>query len=205
MIRSWPAIVLSLLLCFFIASSANAVVLNFDDLAGGTDLKNTFYQGVYFTTSATQVRVYVDNESGGGASSLHNSISTTAVEYWMGTIKVVFPVLANYVKVTGGDQGGDVDSFTLALYDSSDSLITSANTGVFGGNPSSTNGYYGDVASLELSANNIAYALLTPTSPSGLGITFDDLTYTPVPLPGTLLLLGSGLLGLGGWRRFRKG
>jgi hypothetical protein len=27
----------------------------------------------------------------------------------------------------------------------------------------------------------------------------------PTPLPGTLLLLGSGLLGLAGWRRFRKG
>ena len=28
---------------------------------------------------------------------------------------------------------------------------------------------------------------------------------TPVPLPPALLLFGSGLLGLGGWRRFRKG
>jgi hypothetical protein len=27
---------------------------------------------------------------------------------------------------------------------------------------------------------------------------------SPVPVPATLLLLGSGLLGLGGWRRFRK-
>jgi hypothetical protein len=27
----------------------------------------------------------------------------------------------------------------------------------------------------------------------------------PIPLPPTVLLLGSGLLGLGGWRRFRKG
>jgi hypothetical protein len=26
----------------------------------------------------------------------------------------------------------------------------------------------------------------------------------PAPLPGTLVLMGSGLLGLGGWRRFRK-
>jgi hypothetical protein len=26
-----------------------------------------------------------------------------------------------------------------------------------------------------------------------------------IPVPPTLLLLGSGLLGLGGWRRFRKG
>ena len=28
---------------------------------------------------------------------------------------------------------------------------------------------------------------------------------TEVPLPSTVLLLGSGLLGLAGWRRFRKG
>ena len=28
---------------------------------------------------------------------------------------------------------------------------------------------------------------------------------SPVPLPGAIWLLGSGLLGLGGWRRFRKG
>jgi hypothetical protein len=30
-------------------------------------------------------------------------------------------------------------------------------------------------------------------------------TCSPVPVPPTLLLMGSGLLGLGGWRKFRKG
>jgi hypothetical protein len=34
---------------------------------------------------------------------------------------------------------------------------------------------------------------------------FDDVSMNPVPLPPTVLLLGSGLLGLGTWRRFRKG
>ncbi len=32
----------------------------------------------------------------------------------------------------------------------------------------------------------------------------ESITVTTVPLPATLLLFGSGLLGLGGWRRFRK-
>jgi hypothetical protein len=198
--ENWRSIGLSFLLTLVMASSANAVVLNFDDLAGGTNLKNTFYQGVYFTTSSTKLYVAVDNESGVGCSSLHNSIGTSP-DLSMGTIKVVFPVLANYVKVTGGDAGGDLDSFSLEVYDSSNLLINSATTGVFGGNSLSNNGYYGDVANLELAATNIAYALLIPTSPSGFGITFDDLTYNAVPLPGTLLMVSSGFLSLVGLRR----
>ena len=33
----------------------------------------------------------------------------------------------------------------------------------------------------------------------------DDVNVSEVPLPGAMVLLGSGLLGLVGWRRFRKG
>jgi hypothetical protein len=36
-------------------------------------------------------------------------------------------------------------------------------------------------------------------------VSLDVVLPAPVPLPPTLLLLGSGLLGLAGWRRFRKG
>lgn len=41
--------------------------------------------------------------------------------------------------------------------------------------------------------------------PFGASFTMDDLSATPVPEPGTLLLLGSGLLGMAGYgvRRFR--
>lgn len=36
-------------------------------------------------------------------------------------------------------------------------------------------------------------------------IGYEAIMTSPVPLPPTMLLLGSGLLGLGAWRRFRKG
>jgi hypothetical protein len=39
---------------------------------------------------------------------------------------------------------------------------------------------------------------------TGLGIRIYDNSCPPVPLPSAVWLLGSGLLGLGGWRRFRK-
>jgi hypothetical protein len=42
---------------------------------------------------------------------------------------------------------------------------------------------------------------ITSQASGTLMITYE---YTPVPLPGTFVLLGSGLLGLVGWRRFRK-
>jgi hypothetical protein len=200
--RNWRIIGLSLLLGLFIASSANAVVLNFDDLTPGTDLKGTYYQGVYFTAPhAASIFVYADNQEGLGCSSLHNSISTTQSEIYMGGIKVVFPVPVSYVKVTAGDAGADEDSFALFVYDAADNLLNSASAGIFGGNALNyTNEYYVDEASLELTANNIAWAWMIPTSPSGLGLSFDDLTYIPVPLPGTLLLVSSGLLTLAGWR-----
>jgi hypothetical protein len=199
-------IVLSLLLCFFIVSSANATALNFDDLVGNTNIKDTYYNGVFFTSpNANTVAVFVGNAFGAGSSSLHNSISADTGTVGMGTVKVIFPVLANYVKITGGDAGGDQDSFRLEIYDSTDNLLASAATGIFGGNAIRSDGYYGDVASLQLNGNNIAYALLIPTSTSGAGLTFDDLTYNPVPIPGAVWLLGSGLLGLVGWRRSRKG
>jgi probable HAF family extracellular repeat protein len=39
----------------------------------------------------------------------------------------------------------------------------------------------------------------------GQDLSVTSFLLTPVPLPPTVLLLGSGLLGLAGWRRFRKG
>jgi hypothetical protein len=74
--------------------------------------------------------------------------------------------------------------------------------------------------------DNAYYSIISDTTKSTYAFSFDEVQYkagltlpnvyldsftpgvwtaTAVPLPSTLLLLGSGFLGLAGWRRFRRG
>jgi|GEM_PF-3055187 len=48
-----------------------------------------------------------------------------------------------------------------------------------------------------------SYAVTGTTQVYGMAVA--DVSVDPVPVPPALLLMGSGLLGLVGWRRFRKG
>jgi hypothetical protein len=58
-------------------------------------------------------------------------------------------------------------------------------------------------------------SVMNPTAPiktgwlefskGDVGTGIDNIRFTTVPLPSSLLLTGFGLLGLAGWRRFRKG
>jgi hypothetical protein len=63
----------------------------------------------------------------------------------------------------------------------------------------------GDLVTFDGDFHFVKFSLLTPES----GIALDNFSFTlgprPVPIPTTMLLLGSGLIGLAGFRRrFKK-
>jgi hypothetical protein len=82
----------------------------------------------------------------------------------------------------------------LRAYNSANTLLASYTTAVLSLNQFET---------ANISSTNIAYIIASGDSGiSSIGI--DNLNYAPAPTPATLILLSSGLLGLVGFRRFRK-
>jgi hypothetical protein len=63
------------------------------------------------------------------------------------------------------------------------------------------------IQTFTIAAQGISYINFTGNNYNFYGSALpnmDNWTFTTVPLPPTVLLLGSGLLGLAGWRRFKK-
>jgi hypothetical protein len=179
------------------------VTLNFDDLTPEANIINTTYNGVFFTSpNASTITVFSGNTYGAGSSSLSNSVSADRGTIAMGTMKAVFPSPVSYVGITGGDNGGDLDSYRVELYNSLNVVVASINTPVFGGNPGRTDGLYDDSYTVNLfSGSAAAYALFIPTSASGAGVTWDDLRYELVPEPSAFGLAGLGAAALLIFRR----
>jgi hypothetical protein len=107
-----------------------------------------------------------------------------------------FSAPTSFVTLFGGDGGGDTDSWTLTVYDAQvgGNMVGTISSGDFTGSP-----YLG----LTLSAASILRAEANWTGQAA-GVGYDDLSFTQVPLPAPVLLLGAGLAGLIGVARRRK-
>jgi hypothetical protein len=63
--------------------------------------------------------------------------------------------------------------------------------------------YQGGISAIDSNANPSGFTDIVTLANGAVNLTVDA-GITPVPLPGTAWLLSSTLLGLAGWRRFRK-
>jgi hypothetical protein len=193
---------LGLLGCLaLIAVPAGASTYGFDNLTPFTSIEGNTYYGVTYTSANHDT--FVTNTPGAGSISPYNVISNSP--YLIGDVlTMTFTTPQNSFSFIGGDNGGDKDHFVVKAFDASNTLLGTVDTLVFGGNPIDPNNFMVDNYLVNLSFNNMKYVTVEAFSVNGgYGIAIDNVQV--VPLPPSVLLLGSGLLGLAGWRRFRKG
>lgn len=195
--------------------SAGANLINFDAIPTGTNIDGmhlgpAFPDGVVITSASgtTLVGSPVDGtDAGVGYRSYANSITNYNP---LGIIPgnpmtITFDVPRGLVAFTGGDGGGDRDQFSVDAFDAWGGLLFTVTTPVFGGNPSDPQvmvDYYR--LTFDNTVNFTGYIKkIVIRDAINFGIGIDDLEYcqpAPAPIPGTLLLLGSGILGLVGLR-----
>jgi hypothetical protein len=189
--------------------SAGAVVMGFDNLALGNI--NNVALGVspdQVTITSVDGSTYVadGNQLGWGWTTPFKVVSNDG--YLVGNVMTLtFERLRGYVGFDAGDAGGDLDHFIAKAYTAANVLISTFDSGVFGGNATSANNYMNDRVFCDFTplTSNIKYVTIEAFSVNGgAGIVIDNLEFCrPVPLPPSVLLLGSGLLGVG-LLRFRR-
>jgi len=183
---------------------ASAFLINFDNLAPNAIIDGVNLGGVTISSAPGYTQVKANGASGAAFISPYNAI--TNYNQFGGLdgmttqpLTLTFAVPQSSIAFTGGDGGGDLDQFTVTVFDVNNVQMGQVVTPVFGGNAPLGNlmvdqytvqlNYLGGMKSVVIS-NAINF---------GIGI--DNVQFCETPLPPTALLLGSGLVGLLGLRR----
>jgi hypothetical protein len=197
--RKMKKLTLTLVAAFFggLPLAAGAVTLTFDEFPLGTVVSNQYApQGVVFLqgTNGNFPIISLD-----GAMPTAPVLSPNPI--FAGDFTARFPSGARDVSFISGFWD-TVNSGEIQVFDRANVLLgtfTNTTTGVQAFNFDSLGAIINqpDLVIGAISFNSLA-------DPAGADI--DNLTFSPVPEPATLLLLGSSLAGLGGvaWRRKRR-
>ena len=180
---------------------AGAVIINFDNIAPGTIIDGVNLGGL--TISSAPGSTMVANDFGvGWASPFHAIVNFNAFGGLDGCttqpLFITYAIPQSSISLTGGDKGGDLDQFTVTAFDVANNIIGVVLTPVFGGNAIHP---FAMVDSFTVNMTIPGIKTVVVSNAINFGIGLDNLQFCEVPLPPSVLLLASGLLGLFGLRR----
>lgn len=181
------------------ASPGNATFINFDSYDPDTNIDGLNLGGVTITSLSGSTFIAGTPSYGVGYRSPSNAITNTGF-ITDNSMTFTFDYVVNFIEFTGGDMGGDIDQFYVDFFDNDSNILSTIDTGFFGGNPVDT-AIMVDFYTVNINQEGIKYFVVRDAINAGIGI--DDLTFTAstVPEPTTMVLVAAGLVGLLGVTR----